>query len=107
MNSGEPTPTVTHWPAETTPNERELEDALRTEGLSAYRWSNSPGDRYAAHAHGYNKVICVVRGSITLGLPDLGLSLHLSAGDRLDLPAGIIHDAVVGTQGVACLEAHR
>ena len=27
-------------------------------------------------------------------------------GDRLDLPAGTRHDAVVGPDGVRCLEAH-
>jgi hypothetical protein len=27
-------------------------------------------------------------------------------GDRLDLPAGTAHDAVVGPDGVTCLEAH-
>jgi hypothetical protein len=31
----------------------------------------------------------------------------LNPGDRLDLPAGTVHDAVVGPQGVVCLEAHR
>jgi hypothetical protein len=31
----------------------------------------------------------------------------LEAGDRLDLPAGTPHAAVVGPQGVTCLEAHR
>ena len=28
-------------------------------------------------------------------------------GDRLEIPAGVAHDALVGKQGVACLEAHR
>jgi hypothetical protein len=27
-------------------------------------------------------------------------------GDRLDLPAGTRHDALVGPTGVTCLEAH-
>jgi quercetin dioxygenase-like cupin family protein len=89
------------------PTESELQDALKAEGLSAHSWSNGPSDRYAAHVHSFNKVIYVVRGSITFGLPDLGQSLHLSAGDRLDLPAGTKHDAVVGPAGVYCLEAHR
>ena len=31
----------------------------------------------------------------------------MTVGDRLDLPAGTAHDAVVGADGVACLEAHR
>jgi quercetin dioxygenase-like cupin family protein len=56
--------------------------------------------------HSYAKVIYVVHGSITFGLPDLGQQLTLTAGDRLDLPANTVHDAVVGPQGVVCLEAH-
>ena len=48
----------------------------------------------------------MVRGSITFGLPELDQQLTLKAGDRLDLPANTIHDAVVGAQGVICLEAH-
>ncbi len=79
----------------------------RTKDLSPYSWSNGPHDIYAAHSHSYNKVIYVVQGSITFGLPELGKQLTLKAGDRLDLPAGIVHDAVVGSQGVVCLEAHK
>ena len=62
--------------------------------------------RYAAHRHDYNKVIVVTRGGIIFGLPEVGTSLPLEAGDRLDLPAGTLHDAVVGSRGVHCLEAH-
>ena len=67
--------------------------------------SDGPHDTYAAHSHSYDKVIYVVRGSIMFGLPELGQSLELNAGDRLDLPAGIVHNATVGAQGVVCLEA--
>ena len=70
------------------------------------RWSNGPGDRYAAHDHGYDKVIAVERGSIRFGLPATGGAIDLAAGDRLELPAGTAHDALVGEAGVACLEAH-
>ena len=69
-------------------------------------WSNGPGDRYAAHVHGYDKVIVVERGSIRFGLPATGRAIDLLAGDRLELPAGTAHDAAVGEDGVACLEAH-
>ena len=47
-----------------------------------------------------------MRGSITFGLPAGGERLTLRAGDRLDLPAGVVHDAVVGDAGVLCFEAH-
>lgn len=81
---------------------RRLHDA----GLSAVPWSNGPGDRYGAHEHGYDKVLVVERGSIRFGLPELGTTVDLATGDRLDLPAGTRHDAIVGPAGVTCLEAH-
>jgi uncharacterized protein YjlB len=84
----------------------DLEQRLRSEGLDPSAWSNGPGDRYAAHEHGYDKVIAVERGSITFGLPSEARSIELATGDRLELPAGTRHDAVVGAAGVTCLEAH-
>lgn len=86
----------------------ELDLRLRAEGLDAGGWSNGPGDRYAAHRHAYDKVIVVTTGSITFGLPGsaAGAAVAMSAGDRLELPAGTNHDAVVGPAGVSCLEAH-
>ncbi len=79
---------------------------LRAGGLDPSPWSNGPGDRYGAHEHGYDKVIAVASGSITFGLPASGSSVHLVIGDRLELPAGARHDALVGPSGVTCLEAH-
>lgn len=85
---------------------RDEADRLRAEGLEPSSWSNGPNDRYGAHEHGYDKVIVVASGSIAFGLPGLGPSVALAAGDRLELPAGTRHDAVVGPDGVTCLEAH-
>jgi quercetin dioxygenase-like cupin family protein len=81
-------------------------DRLRAEGLAPSPWSNGPGDRYAAHEHEYDKVIVVERGSIRFGLVDEGGAVDLGEGDRLELPAGTNHDAIVGAGGVTCLEAH-
>lgn len=99
--------TITPWPHSRPPTEAELRQLYAAEGLAPYRWSNGPHDRYQAHRHAFHKVIYVVSGSITIALPELGDSLTLVAGDRLDLPAGILHDAVVGSTGVVCLEGHR
>jgi uncharacterized protein YjlB len=85
---------------------RSAAERLRAEGLDASSWSNGPGDRYGAHDHGYDKVIVVAAGSIVFGLPADGGSVALGTGDRLELPAGTQHDAVVGPAGVTCLEAH-
>jgi quercetin dioxygenase-like cupin family protein len=101
------TPLVTPWPDSTPPAESTLRQLYADEGLSPYQWSNGPHDVYSAHTHSYDKVIYVVRGSITFGLPELGGQLTLKAGDRLDLPAGTVHDATVGPQGVVCLEGHK
>jgi uncharacterized protein YjlB len=84
----------------------DLAGRLRSEGLQPGTWANGPGVRYPAHEHGYDKVVAVERGSITFGLPATGTSLALAAGDRLELPAGTAHDALVGPAGVSCLEAH-
>ena len=100
-------PLVTPWADSATPTQSTLWQLMAEEGLNPYSWSNDPFDVYSAHSHSYNKVIYVVQGSITFGLPELGEQLTLKAGDRLDLPAGVVHDARVGAQGVVCLEAHR
>lgn len=100
-------PQVTRWSGSTPPTESTLKQRCADEGLSPYSWSNGPHDVYSAHSHSYDKVIYVLRGSITFGLPELGQKLSMNAGDRLDLPAGVVHDAVVGAEGVHCLEAHK
>ena len=99
-------PLVTPWADSVSPTQSTLWRLMTDEGLNPYSWSNGPLDVYFAHSHDYDKVIYVVHGSITFGLPELGKQLTLKAGDRLDLPALTVHDAQVGAQGVVCLEAH-
>jgi quercetin dioxygenase-like cupin family protein len=98
---------IIRWSGDTSPGEDTLKKILAQEDLHGYRWSNGPGDVYSAHTHSFNKVIYVVSGSITFGLPDSGEQVTLNRGDRLNLPAGVAHHAIVGSEGVVCLEAHR
>jgi hypothetical protein len=79
---------------------------MRAEGLDAGPWSNGPFDRYAPHRHGYDKVLVCGAGSIEFQLLELGRTVRLAAGDRLDLPSDTLHGALVGGDGVTCLEAH-
>jgi quercetin dioxygenase-like cupin family protein len=95
------------WPGEQLPTEAAIQHILHSEGLQAHRWSSGPGEVYAAHAHEHHKVLYVVSGSITFGVPEEGQHIALSAGDRFEVPAGIRHDAVVGAEGVVCMEAYR
>jgi quercetin dioxygenase-like cupin family protein len=97
---------VRPWESAKRPTETELLDLMESQGLKPASWSNAPHDVYAAHSHGYDKVIYCVSGSITFGLPATRQQLTLHPGDRLDLPSGTVHEAVVGSQGVICLEAH-
>lgn len=105
MNASEVT--VREWDGPESPTVKSIRGRMEKEGLRPYRWSNGPGDVYSAHAHSYHKVIYVVEGSITFGLPERGEEVALKKGDRMDLPPGVRHDAVVGPQGVVCLEGHR
>ncbi len=97
---------VTRWDRSTPPTLSELQTQLLKEGLFPYDWSNSPGDTYSPHVHDYDKVIMVVRGSITWTLPQTEETFETHAGDRIDLPRGTWHAAQVGPQGVTCLEGH-
>ena len=98
---------VTYWEAASPPTEELLLRIMKGQGLNPYSWSNGPHDAYSAHKHGYNKVIYVVKGSITFGLPLLKKQVTLRAGDRLEIPAGTVHDAHVGVNGVVCLEGRK
>ena len=81
-----------------------LRARLIAEGLEPGAWSNGPGDRYGSHDHDYDKVIVVAAGSIRFGVASG--AIDLAQGDRLELVAGTAHDALVGPDGVTCLEAH-
>jgi quercetin dioxygenase-like cupin family protein len=85
----------------------DLMNKLRSEASGCYSWSNGPGDRYAAHSHGFEKVLYCVDGSITFVLEDEGKRLELKPGDRMVLPTDTVHSAVVGPSGCTCIEGHR
>jgi quercetin dioxygenase-like cupin family protein len=85
----------------------ELMARLRSEASGCYSWSNGPGDRYAPHTHDYEKVLYCVDGSITFVLEDQHRRLELKAGDRMVLPPGTMHSAIVGERGCTCIEGHR
>lgn len=104
---------VMRWQEGTAPDEQTLRQRMQKEGLSPYAWSNGPAYHYAAHLHTYEKVLYCVRGSIRFVLPDQPdgteqeTAIDLQAGDGMILPAGTRHSALVGPQGVTCIEAAR
>lgn len=98
---------VQKWSASQPPDEEALQEMIAKTGLESFRWSAEPGAVYHAQTVVYGRIIYVVSGSITFGFPIEAEPTTLRAGDRLDLPAGVPHNAAVGFDGVVCLEAHR
>lgn len=96
---------VLRWPHARRLPEEEIVHFFRARGQAFTRWSNGPEDRYDVHVHSYRKTLFCVEGSITFSLPDAGRDVELRPGDRLILPAGTRHGAVVGSLGVTCIEA--
>ena len=87
--------------------EAELVAELEAQGLHPERWSNGSQAVYGVHEHPYDKILVVASGNITFTLhTSTSRAVHLSAGDRLELPARTPHSAVAGPEGVVCLEAH-
>jgi quercetin dioxygenase-like cupin family protein len=80
-----------------------IERQIRGEAREVYGWSNGPRDRYPEHAHSYTKLLYCTSGSIDFILGD-GRTLTLRPGDRMLLPAGTPHAALVGPEGCACVE---
>ena len=87
------------------PTEAQLHDDLVREGLRPTRWANDPKFAYGAHDHPYGKVLVVVSGSITFTIGGERV-VHMRSGDRLTVPPRTPHSALVGSEGVVCLEAH-
>jgi quercetin dioxygenase-like cupin family protein len=96
---------LTRWPHDKQPARSQLDAILRQENLSPSWWSNGPGDIYGAHSHSYNKVLYCAQGSITFRVDPEGTDFELHPGDRLDIPRGTSHSAIVGPLGVTCAEA--
>lgn len=91
----------------TAPGRAAAESRIRELGLEPLSWSNGPGDRYAAHDHGYTKLLVCAAGSITFLVGDDENPVELRAGDGFELPPGMRHAAVVGPEGCTCVEGHR
>jgi Cupin domain len=96
---------VLRWPHARPLPEEEIVRFFDARSRPHSRWSNGPGDRYDVHVHSYRKTLFCVEGSITFTLPDAGRDVELHRGDRLILPPGTRHGAVVGPDGVTCIEA--
>jgi len=86
--------------------EAALRAAIEAGGFSVTRYVYPPGTRFGAHSHTMDKIDAVLSGRFRMGVE--GGTVDLEAGDRLFVPAGLVHTAeVVGDRPVVSLDAVR
>ena len=84
----------------------EIRDILQAEGyLDVYDWYDSPEFEYHHHAHVGESVVWVIDGSMDLGLPDE--RIRVSAGQRYEIPAGMLHSATMGPTGCSYIVGEK
>jgi hypothetical protein len=76
------------------------------EGLRPSVWSGLPGNVYFMRNLPNHRILWIAEGSLTVQLADENRLITLGKGDRLDLPSGTSYQAVVGAEGLLCVEAH-
>lgn len=94
---------IESWTKHVPITEAAVKEAVREAGLIAMRWEGEPRQTYAPHHHLLAKTLWCASGHITFQVD--GREVTLGAGDKMILPAGTVHSAVAGPQGVACFEA--
>lgn len=83
-----------------------FENSVRAAGFSAAeRKSLAEGCTTSAHAHPFDVHALVLDGSITLTRSGVATTCH--AGDEFTMPAGAMHEELVGAKGVTYMVARR
>ena len=98
---------ITRWQNPEPLSEAEVRETFFREGLFPFDWTNLPGDFYPPHVHPFDTITYILRGSVTWILMDTGEEIEAHAGDRIELPRGLVHAARIGSQGSVCIEGHR
>ncbi len=84
---------ILRWDRPVIPDESQLRTELVQEGYSVFKWADSAGTTYSPHEHDHHESIWVIEGEMEFEIDSE--KLRLSAGDRLFLPKGTLHTAVV------------
>jgi mannose-6-phosphate isomerase-like protein (cupin superfamily) len=93
------------WMGDGEPGEAALRERLEAEGYDVHTWRD-PADRvYGEHHHDCDESLWVVRGSLVFHVD--GRDYALGPGDRLELPAHVLHRATAGPDGATYLIGRR
>ena len=98
---------VTLWEERRRPVEEDLRDRLVADGYGVVRWSNEAATGYPPHAHIYPELLWLVSGSLTVILTAEKRLLELAPGDRIEVPQGLVHGTMAGSDGAVYLLATR
>ena len=83
-----------------------LESQLHAEGfVHTYVWQDGPHAHYSDHNHATETAHVILDGQMTLTMD--GRSVTYNAGDRVDVPAGAVHSALMGPGGCRYLVGER
>ena len=82
-------------------SEQDLLRDFAQRGLWPHYVERRPGSLFNAHYHIADEELQVCRGSLTFFDKTAGSGIRLNPGDRLRIPEGTVHSAVVGDTGVA------
>ena len=75
----------------------QLKQQLKGEGfISVYEWSDAPNTVYQEHQHKGKVSFFIVRGEVVFSG---GIDKVVKSGERFDVPPGVKHSAVVGSEG--------
>jgi len=87
-------------------DENELMAQLKCEGFRhTYVWEDGPRARYPNHSHGTETAHVILSGEMTLTM--YGQSKTYPLGKRCDVPANVVHSAVMGPSGCRYLIGER
>jgi mannose-6-phosphate isomerase-like protein (cupin superfamily) len=80
------------------PDIKSLERQLHDEGfLHTYVWQDGPNAHYSDHTHPAETAHIILEGEMTL--THAGSTQTYAAGERCDVPAGVVHSARMGPRG--------
>ena len=85
--------------------EEELMAYLNNKHIAAERWKAEAFEAFSPHKHPKDKQLWCAEGSIVFLIA--GSKISLQAGDALDLPARMVHEATAGISGCVCYEFPR
>lgn len=98
---------LARWEPEDGPlTEKRVMGLMEREGFEVAVYAYRPGTAFPEHAHGQDKCDAVIEGVLRVTVGERAFDLQ--AGDRLYLPAGTRHAAVVvGRRTVVSLDGTR